>query len=262
MSIDGKSRGPRKTFGQSSKPQARRVSAEYQRSFKSSKGSTQGESRAQGNSREGSHLSDTSRRKFGRPTDGRPESSERFGSRRRPPRDTERPDNVSLFLSAAMLELADELAQEARMPLRSYLTEALRYILLAHGKRLGKSDKYIAEFKSQNRKEIGTWRADKNTPAKEMDSQAVRKSPREQLGLPKLPESENKTETTPKYQGDFRTKRTRSDGDFSRSRGASGKPSSNVKTKYARGAKKPWPSKNRNVEGKLAGKARVRRRES
>ena len=80
--------------------------------------------------------------------------SNREARERRP----ERQDNVSFFLSERMLELAEELASEAGLPLKAYLSEALKYILLAHGKRLGKSDKYITEFTSQNKTPVATWR--------------------------------------------------------------------------------------------------------
>ncbi|MBS2004691.1 MAG: hypothetical protein JST44_24490, partial [Cyanobacteria bacterium SZAS LIN-5] len=74
-------------------------------------------------------------------------------------------DNVNLFLSPRMMELAEELAQAEKMNLRQYLTEALKYILLAHGKRLGATDKYVTEFVSQNNKKIATWRSDSGVTA-------------------------------------------------------------------------------------------------
>lgn len=49
------------------------------------------------------------------------------------------------------------------MPLKLYLTELLKYALLAHGKRLGKKDKYIAEFTSTNKRQVKTWSPDKRS---------------------------------------------------------------------------------------------------
>ncbi len=73
-------------------------------------------------------------------------------------------DNVSLNLSPRMLQLAEELADESDMSLRQYLIEAIKYVLLAHGKRLGKSEKHLAEFVNENPKKISTWKADSEKP--------------------------------------------------------------------------------------------------
>jgi hypothetical protein len=82
-----------------------------------------------------------------------------------------REDNVSLYLTDRMLELAEALAQDEDMPLKKYLTEALKYIILAHGQRLGRTDKYIAEFKNVNSTKVSTWRPlAVPTPAPEADS--------------------------------------------------------------------------------------------
>jgi hypothetical protein len=116
---------------EASRPRARRATEESQRQFKERKTSGAGSNFAS---------KDTKSR----------------------PRKEELPaDNVSLHLSARMLELAQELSSEANMPLRMYLTEALKYMLLAHGKRLGKHDKYVTEFVSQNKLKTSTWSPEK-----------------------------------------------------------------------------------------------------
>ncbi len=77
------------------------------------------------------------------------------------------PDNVSLNLSPRLMELAQELAEESKMNIKAYLTEALKYVLLAHGKRLGKSEKFVNEFVSTNSSPVNTWR-----PVSEQSDQA------------------------------------------------------------------------------------------
>src|SRR5579885_3346251 len=67
---------------------------------------------------------------------------------------------VSVSLSQKMLELAEELAAEAGMPIRVYLNELLKYALLAHGRRLGKHEKYLPEFTRKSRKRVSTWKPD------------------------------------------------------------------------------------------------------
>jgi len=96
------------------------------------------------------------------------ESGQQATTGERPERRSARqPDNVSLYLSPRMMELAEELASQSGMHLRAYLSEALKYVLLAHGKRLGKTDKYVAEFVSQNRKKVSTWKAESEKPGPE-----------------------------------------------------------------------------------------------
>ena len=125
----------RKNEFESSKPRVQRASADGQRAFQERK------------------------ERADQPFDA---SRPRERSGKRPERPKQE-DNVNLFLSPRMLELAEELAQAEKMNLRQYLTEALKYILLAHGKRLGATEKYVTEFVSQNDKKIATWRSD--TPA-------------------------------------------------------------------------------------------------
>ncbi len=67
------------------------------------------------------------------------------------------------------MELAEEMAGEMRMPVREYLVGILKYAILTHGKRIDKTDKYVAEFTSQNRKKVGTWKPEAEAP--EDDSQ-------------------------------------------------------------------------------------------
>ena len=122
----------RNSESESRAPRVQRASADSQRAFKE-------------------------RRERGEQSFAAPRSGDRAGRRAERPKQE---DNVNLFLSPRMLELAEELAQAEKMNLRQYLTEALKYILLAHGKRLGATDKYVTEFVSQNNKKIGTWRSD------------------------------------------------------------------------------------------------------
>jgi hypothetical protein len=68
-----------------------------------------------------------------------------------------REDNVQLSLSPKMMELAEELAAEMKMGVRTYLLEILKYAILAHGKRLNKQDKYVAEFTNTNQKLVSSW---------------------------------------------------------------------------------------------------------
>jgi len=89
--------------------------------------------------------------------------------RRRPSADLPK-DNVNLYLSPKLLELADELAQGARMSVRQYLNEALKFVLLTQGKRMGKSDRYVSEFVNQNTKKVSTWKADPEAPEEESES--------------------------------------------------------------------------------------------
>lgn len=123
------------------KPRVQRTSDDFQRAFKERR------------DRDAEHES--------QPQGERP-AREYSNTKRRAER-PQQEDNVSLFLSPRMMELAEELAQGEKMNLRQYLREALTYILLAHGKRLGKSDKYVTEFVSQNDKKIGTWKSDAPT---------------------------------------------------------------------------------------------------
>ncbi len=58
------------------------------------------------------------------------------------------------------MELAEEMAGQMRLPLQEYLVGILKYAILAQGKRLDKTDKYVAEFTSQNRKKVGTWKSE------------------------------------------------------------------------------------------------------
>jgi hypothetical protein len=79
-----------------------------------------------------------------------------------------------------MLELAEALAQDENMPLKKYLTEALKYIILAHGQRLGRTDKYVAEFKNVNKTKVSTWRPlTEPTPAPEVEATNVEDSQEE-----------------------------------------------------------------------------------
>ncbi|MDR3617468.1 MAG: hypothetical protein P4L53_28185, partial [Candidatus Obscuribacterales bacterium] len=157
------------------KPRAARTSDDFQRSFKERR------------------LEESTPRSYGSESAGAPQEG---GYPRRPfskdrndkPRKPVQPDNVNLFLSPRMIELAEELAQESKMNLRTYMTEALKYVLLAHGKRLGKSDKYVNEFVSQNDKTINTWKPGQPQVAQTDDGEDTvddpnRKSPKEQLGL-------------------------------------------------------------------------------
>lgn len=71
------------------------------------------------------------------------------------------------------MELAEEMAGEMRMPLREYLVGILKYAILTHGKRIDKTDKYVTEFTSQNRKKVATWKPEVEAPeeAPEEDSE-------------------------------------------------------------------------------------------
>ena len=108
--------------------------------------------------------------------------AERTDSSRRPDsrQHMDRPDNVSLSLSPKMLELAEELADQARMPLRVYLTEALKHIILIHGKRLGKTERYLPEFTSQNKRRTTSWQADSTESVDAPTSRGLRQSGRSQ----------------------------------------------------------------------------------
>ncbi|MDZ4833072.1 MAG: hypothetical protein SGJ27_04655, partial [Candidatus Melainabacteria bacterium] len=81
----------------------------------------------------------------------------------------ERENNVNLYLSPRLMDLAGELADEAKMTVKMYLVEAIKYVLLAQAGRFDKNDKYKAEFVSQARQRTGTWKADsekaKDNPA-------------------------------------------------------------------------------------------------
>src|SRR5579885_3442330 len=68
--------------------------------------------------------------------------------------------NVHLYLSPRMLQLAEELADEAGIPTQRYLVEAIKYVLLAQAGRVGARDRYAAEFTSKAKKRTGTWKAD------------------------------------------------------------------------------------------------------
>src|SRR4029453_8280920 len=80
------------------------------------------------------------------------------------------PDNVSLYLNPRGMELAENLAEESGMPLRAYLTEALKYVLQAHAGRVGKLDRYVAEFKSSNRSKVAVWRPEKQEGGVDADA--------------------------------------------------------------------------------------------
>jgi hypothetical protein len=134
MKTNNSKRPSRKT---QKKPQARRLDAQGQRQYK--------EKRAQLTSAAGRY---------------KPSSRQERQDDKKGKPNPERADNVNLFLSPRLLDLAEELANESGMSIRHYLSEALKYILLAHGKRLGKSDKYVAEFKSENRRTVKTWKPD------------------------------------------------------------------------------------------------------
>lgn len=84
------------------------------------------------------------------------------------------PDNVSLYLNPRVLELAENLAEESGMPLRAYLTEALKYVLKAHAGRLGKLDRYVAEFKSTNRSKVAVWKPKDERDASPADAADAR----------------------------------------------------------------------------------------
>ncbi len=53
----------------------------------------------------------------------------------------ERENNVNLYLSPRLMDLAGELADQAKMPLKLYLVEEIKYVLLAKAGRLEKKEK-------------------------------------------------------------------------------------------------------------------------
>jgi len=82
---------------------------------------------------------------------------------RRPERE-ERPNNLHLYISPRLLDLAAELADEAGMPVRLFLCELIKNGLLAQAGNTGKS-RYTAEFVSENKRRISYWRPESGEPS-------------------------------------------------------------------------------------------------
>ncbi|MBZ0187445.1 MAG: hypothetical protein K8F91_14455, partial [Candidatus Obscuribacterales bacterium] len=91
--------------------------------------------------------------------DFRPDSQTRpRGDSGRGRREEEKPNNLHLYLSPRLLELAAELADEASMPARLYMCELIKVALLSQAGRLENRDRYTAEFVSENKRRTSSWR--------------------------------------------------------------------------------------------------------
>jgi hypothetical protein len=65
---------------------------------------------------------------------------------------------ISIPLSPALMELAKELAAEAGMPIRPFLSQALKHILVVYSGKLGRKDRYLPEMTSTNPRRVRVWK--------------------------------------------------------------------------------------------------------
>lgn len=66
--------------------------------------------------------------------------------------------SVSIWLTPGLMELAKELAAEAGMPLRPFLSQALKHILVVYSGKLGRKNKYLPEATSSNTRRVRVWK--------------------------------------------------------------------------------------------------------
>ena len=95
------------------------------------------------------------------------ERTRRGGQGQRPAK----PANVNLNLSPRMLDIAEALAEEAKMSVTTFLTEILKYVLTTQADQRGMNDrKFTSEFKNENAVKTTRWSPEPREKKKDFES--------------------------------------------------------------------------------------------